>query len=196
MEDVDIYNIVTLKNIDDEEFVFSVDKQKYIIPAGETRKFPKFMAQLAIKHLVDKILQKEDPEGKTLTNEAKRDEIVSKILIAEQGYEQPKVPTDADIVADMNKPSDIDRLLKKNKASLKERETSVTEVKKEKEDKFDGLEESEGIPNREEMISYAKVTMKMNLDTIIDKGENKGSTIQQVYDKMTDAELYKELGME
>ena len=200
-EDQSIYNIVTLKNIDDEDFVFAVDKQQYVIPAGEARNFPKFMARLALKHLTDKVLQKEDPEGRTLGNQNERDRVGSKILIGEEHYERPVAPTDADIIEEINRPSDMERLLEKNKDILKTQEPPVKTtdediiipkpepIKEEAEEEFEGLEEVEPVnetPSREDMIKYAKDTLLMNVDHHMTRKK---------LDKFSDEELYKELGM-
>src|SRR3989339_618899 len=108
-DDKAIYNIVTLRNIDDEDFIFMVDKVEYVIPKGETRNFPKFMAQLAVKHLTDKILLKEDSDGHFLQNDVKRSDISARIVVEEQSYEKPVIPTDQQIVEEMNKPTDLDK---------------------------------------------------------------------------------------
>lgn len=206
------YNIVTLKNIDDEDFIFSVNKVQYVIPAGKSRRFPKFMATLAYKHLVDKLLLKEDPEGTLLGNQGKRDEVGTKILISEETYEQPEVPTDGQIVEEMNKPSDIDRLLEKNKRVLKKEEPPVATTDKDiiiekpeapatAEEKFDGLEvdptiEGESatgvtdatseLPSREEMMDYAENTLMLNVAHHMTKKR---------LAKLSDEELYAELQM-
>jgi hypothetical protein len=109
-ESPDIYNQVTLKNIDDEDFAFRVDNVGYIIKAGETRNFPKFMANLAVKHLVDKILNKKDPEGKLTSMAKKRSEVARKIVLGEEAFERPTVPTSEEIVEKMNR-SDLETAL-------------------------------------------------------------------------------------
>jgi len=114
-EDKSIYNIVTIKNVDDEDFVFSVDKVQYIIRTGETRNFPKFMARLAVKHLVDRILLKKDPDGALLGNTGERNKVSDEIVIGEDTYEKPRMPTDQEIVENINRPSDIDNALKGRK---------------------------------------------------------------------------------
>lgn len=207
-EDHEKYNIYVLKNIDDEDFVFAVDKVQYMIPAGETRNFPKFMAALAIKHLIDKVIQKEDPEGRKLGDKTERDRLGALILVGEDKYEKPQLPTDAEIVDDMNRPSDMERILEKNKKRLKSEELPVKTTGRDKvipapeveevpvkvnaenveEEKFEGLEEPETkeLPSREEMLDYAKNTLKMNVDH---------HKAKERISKLSDEELYAELQM-
>ena len=206
-EDKSIYNIVTIKNIDNEDFVFAVDKVQYIIKAGEVRNFPKFMARLAVKHLVDKVLLKEDQNGSLLGNSDKRAEVSGKIVIEEQTYERPRVPTDQEIVDDINRPTDIDSALNRQPAEVKqtvgdrplEEDPEDNPIQEEKE-KFDEIEkekEKKGkgeLPPREEMLDYATNTLKMDLDNKIKIG-SKMVTLKEFYGKMTDEALYDELQM-
>ena len=120
-----LYNIITMKNIDDEDFIFSVNKEQYLIKAGETRNFPKFMVNISIKHLIDKILLKRDPEGKLQRRLDLRDELASQIIIEEVSYEKPQAPTDEEIIQQVNKPTDLERLLQINKDKLKQDNTMI-----------------------------------------------------------------------
>ena len=201
-----VYNIVTLRNIDNEDFVFMVDKVVYVIPAGSTRNFPKFMARLAVKHLTDKLLLKDNSDGSTLTNGKKREEVALKIVVEEQSYEKPVVPTDEEIVEEINKPTDLDLALGKNKSRLKEDENIVAPPKpntkeleediEEKEEVFGGLEKQD-LPSREKMLGYAKGTLGIDFDTIIKApGKNKNKTIKDVYAGMSDEELFTEFQLE
>ena len=123
-EPANLYNLVTIKNIDDEDFIFTVNKEPYLIKAGEVRNFPKFMVNIGLKHLIDKILLKRDPEGKLVRRIDLRDELASRIIIEEVSYEKPKAPTDEELVQQINRPTDLDRLLQKNKDGLK-KETNL-----------------------------------------------------------------------
>lgn len=211
MEQRDLYNIVAIKNIDDEDFIFSVDKERYVIPTGEIRRFPKFMARLAIKHLIDKVLQKEDPQGASLGNQAKRDEVGSKIFVVEEKFEEPKAPTAHDIVLEVNKPSDLERLLDKNKTRLKKDELLIpvpkpkieddkvtVTVDDEEEETFEGLKteetKSEELPSREEMLEYAQNTLGINLRNYIEI-DGQRRQIGKMYREMPLEDLYKELQM-
>lgn len=220
----ELYNLVSIKNIDNEDFVFSVDKQQYIIPAGQVRRFPRFMAVLGVKHLIDKLLQKQSPKGDTLTNQARRDEIGAKIVINEETYEEPRVPTAREIVEEVNKPTDIERILEKNKGRLKAEDNLIPvpektpkdivteEANLEEDEEFEGLEEDtttdeeqdatgttedeNKMPTRAEMLEYAKNTLNMDMAAKIeDEGENYGKTFGEVLATMSDVELYQELQM-
>lgn len=126
MEDQgEMYKIVTLKNVDNEDFVFQVDKVPYLLRPGEVRNFPKFMAGLAVKHLVDKILEKQDREGKLMSNPTKRADLAAQIVIGEEEYEAPVVPTAEEIVERINQPSDMDIALERNKKRLKGNEPII-----------------------------------------------------------------------
>ena len=109
----DLYNIVTVKNIDSEDFIFQVDKVSYVIKAGEVRNFPKFMIDIGLKHLIDQILNKKDPEGKKVANQGERDALAAQIILNEEKYERPHVPTTQEIVDEINRPSDLERTLRK-----------------------------------------------------------------------------------
>lgn len=223
-EDPSLYNQVTAKNIDDEDFYFKVNRETYSIGAGETRRFPKFMARPLLKHLVDKILIKRDPEGKLLRNQQIRDELGAQIILGEETYEKPVIPTDKELVEKMNRP-ELDRILERNKSrvagneeptlisspkaklekvkkTLKEDEITraakksvvptkapTKEVEEEPEEDFDGLKTEEGdfeLPSRDKMLSYAKNTLKMDLEE---------TETKKRIDSLTDEQLYDELGL-
>lgn len=211
-EDKQIYNIVTIKNIDDEDFIFAVDKEQYLIRAGETRRFTKFMARLAVKHLIDRLLIKESPDGSLLGNDKKRSDLASKIVLEEEDFQKPIVPSDREIVEQLNKVSDIDTALDKKKSKAQKRAEADAEkedknmlpedkdddpVKEEKE-KFDQIEkekkQANKLPTRDEMFEYATKTLKINPDDKINVGK-KQVTIRSQWDKMSDAALYEELQM-
>jgi len=118
MEDPNLYNQITVKNIDNEDFVFKVEREHYMIKAGETRIFPKFMVRPMLKHLIDKILIKRDIEGKLLRRQDLRDELAARIVLNEEAYERPKTPSDRELVNEMNtKQPELDRILAKNKTA-------------------------------------------------------------------------------
>jgi len=48
--------VVCFTNINDKDFVGQWDGVPYPIKAGETKQFPKFLAEHLAKHLVDRIL--------------------------------------------------------------------------------------------------------------------------------------------
>lgn len=124
-EDPTLYNQITVKNIDSEDFVFKHEREMYMIGAGEVRVFPKFMVRPMLKHLIDKILIKRDPEGKLLRVQQLRDQLASQIILKEEAYERPRTPTDREIVDNMNKQPELDRILEKNKAALRQEESTL-----------------------------------------------------------------------
>lgn len=207
-EPQDLYNLVTIKNIDNEDFVFTVNKEPYLIKAGEVRNFPKFMVSIGLKHLIDKILTKRDPEGKLVRRTDLRDELASQIIIEEITYAKPVAPTDEELVEQINKPTDLERLLQKNRESLKQDETlvpvpepkleevttpdipvTVTETPAQPKETFEQLEQEKqsppAMPTKAKMLQYAKDTLKLNVDDP-----------KQKLEKMTVPQLFKELGLD
>lgn len=250
----DLYNVVTMKNPLNEDFIFGYDNKgktivtvlpdgtkerfpnpdydergNYLIKANETRNFPKFIARTGIKHLIDKILLKKDPEGKLVNIASERDKVARLIFVKEDKFDRPIMPSDTQIVDQMNVPSDLDRVLQRNKDSQK---ASEPEAVAPAEERFDGLQEgtvpapevsatdpatntdsaiadpnikvtSGGtgepvvetkLPTREKMVEYAKSTLKIDPETVMKtKGPNENKTIAQIWEGMTDQELYTEL---
>lgn len=214
-EPTDLYNILTVKNIDNEDFIFSVNKEQYLIKAGETRNFPKFMVNIGLKHLIDKILLKKDPEGKLVRRTDLRDELASQIIIDEVSYAKPQTPTDAEVVEQVNRPSDLERILEKNKKDLKVAEPIDTlipppnidlstipetpgqiletlpqthpEAFEQPQETFEGLEEEklQPMPTRAKMLAYAKNVLKLTIDDP-----------KQKLDKMKVPELFEALGLD
>lgn len=175
----DLYNMVTLRNPMDKDFLFGYDNKgktiigpdgktqipnpaynklgNYVIKTGETRNFPKFIARVGMKHLIDKILLDKDPEGKLMNIQEQRDSVAELVLVKEEKYDRPVVPTDTEIVDQMNVTTDMDRILAKNTARLKKEEidsgivpepdveevVDVTEA-----EEFDGLkiDKDDGLP--------------------------------------------------
>ncbi len=206
MPEDNLYNIVTLKNLDDEDFIFQVDNISYLLKVGELRNFPKFMAKIAVKHLVDKILEKKDHDGKLMANQEARDELAAQIVCGEEQFARPVVPTDQEVLEQMNRPSDIDNALERNKLRLKKEEPIIplpqpdvgtvtapivvtVEVPKTVKTTNSPTEQFEGLkpPTRDEMLAYAKGTLKMDIE---DK------KTKAAFAKMTDEDLFKELQME
>ena len=211
----DLYNIISVKNIDSEDFVFKVNNEPYLIKTGEVRNFPKFMTNIALKHLIDRILLKRDPEGKLQRRLDLRDELASQIIIEEVSYQKPQAPTDEELVQQVNRPTDLDRLLQRNKESLKKDDTVIpppvipqpkpdlekvdtgafqesppsvpVSTSDQPQETFQQLEEEKAqpMPTKAKMLAYAKNTLKMDV-----------SDPKQKLDKMTNPELYKALGLD
>lgn len=111
-----IHDIVTLKNIDGEDFEFMYDKRLYFIPAGQVRRFPRFLADHAVKHLVDKLCNKHELRT---SDEAARARFAAQIVVQVETFDEPTARSQADItaerVAELNKPSDLEQILSKRK---------------------------------------------------------------------------------
>jgi hypothetical protein len=207
-------DIITLQNIDNEDFDFAYDKRPYIIRAGQVRRFPRFLANHALKHLIDKILTKR----KIRTNhETHRADLAEKIVIDVENYDDAPVRTEADMLNEkidtLNRPSDLENVLKKHRDTKPvDTEEVVTttaapeppvmapettapptpepapidedEDEETKTPAPDAPKDMPLKPSRSELMDYAKNTLKMNTD---DK-KTKAS-----FGKMTVDELIKGL---
>lgn len=202
------HTIVTLHNIDDEDFVFEYNASEgnppYLMPAGEIVRFPHFLAKHALKHLIDKILNK---QGERTNNEIKRMELANQIIVGEEALLQKTQPTETERlrmeVEELNKPSALEAILAKRKEAEKYKK-KVKKAEKEKieiEEKFEGLEEVKPVaketqippvpekkevkskPTRKELFEFAEKEMNMVLD---EKTKKK-------FNKMNIDELMKEL---
>ena len=197
------YDVVALQNIDDEDFVFEYDRSHgnypYVIPAGQIKRFPRFLAEHALKHLIDKILTKR--KQKT-NNEPLRQALAGEIVINEEVFQRPVVEGEADKmrkeVDRMNQPSELESILKKQRSAEKKEETVVPPVVPE-EEKFAGLgpvldttdasivspvQEVKAVPTRNEIYAYAQNKLGMTLDEKTKKD----------WDKMKVGELLKNVG--
>ena len=196
------YDVVALQNIDDEDFVFEYDRSHgnypYVIPAGQVKRFPRFLAEHALKHLIDKILTKR--KQKT-NNEPLRQALAGEIVINEEVFQRPVVEGEADKMRKeidrMNQPSELEAILKKQRGAEKKEETVVPPVVPE-EEKFAGLgptidttekpvetkEEVKAVPTRNEIYAYAQNKLGMTLD----------EKTKKEWDKMKVDELLKNVG--
>ena len=204
-EDPTLYNQVTVKNIDDEDFVFTVNREKYLIKAGEVRVFPKFMVSPMLKHLIDRLLIKEEPTGAQIRNKQKRDALSNRIVMGEEAYQKPIVPTERQMVDEMNDQPELDRVLERNRKRAKAQDDQPkAEEAPAKESEFDQIKQEakqkkvkgkiaktkktdKNIPTRDEMMTYAADVLKM--DTTNSKNK-------KALDDLDDATLYHELGMD
>jgi len=204
--------IVTLQNIDDEDFVFEYNASEgnppYLMPAGEVVRYPDFIARLALKHLIDKILNK---RNERTDNEALRTELANQIVIGEESAPQKAALTEAQRlikeVEELNKPSALDSVLAKRKEENDYKREAKKEEKKqtiETGDDFEGLEDEPEVvksetkteespkvettevkakPTRNELYTFAEKEMNLTLDE---------KTIKK-FDKMKVEDLMKEL---
>jgi len=189
------YDIVSIQNIDDEDFTFEYDRSAgnypHTIAAGEVKRFPRFLAQHAVKHLIDKILNK---KNERTNNEVMRIALAEQIVVDEEILQKPPVKTDAEELKEevdrLNVPSELETVLKRNRGKekinttppIQETPSSVPE------EKFAGLEpavdttdndvpevkpEVKAIPTRKEIIDYGKNKMGMTFDEKQMKSLNK-----------------------
>ena len=200
-----LYDTVAIQNIDDEDFIFEYDKSKgnypYIIPAGQVKRFPRFLAEHAVKHLIDKILNKR----KERTNhEVLRQALAEQIVIAEEVLQQPPVKSEAEILKEkvegLNRPSELEMVLNKNRGKEEiNTPPPVVDTPPVPDEKFEGLgpaldttdknippvvEEVKPIPTRNDLYQYYQTKLGMTMD---DK-------IKKTWDKMKIAELLTEVG--
>lgn len=88
-------DIVIIKNIDDEAFEFEMfGEPGYVVEAGATERMPGYMARHAMKHLIDKILQK---RGDTLqmNNPLMRQELYEQVFQSVEKVIKPMPRNDA-----------------------------------------------------------------------------------------------------
>jgi len=213
----DYSTIVTLHNIDDEDFVFEYNRSEgnpaYSIPSGEVARYPKFLADHALQHLINKILTKR--KVKT-NNEPARMEVASQIVIGEESLRQSPTLTPTQKlqqdVEELNKTSTLDAILERRR---KEKEAKVEPVKEtvttdrpeDVTEHFDGLEEKQNEVNQKlDEIKKAEESKVVPMPTktalieyaaqqglVLDEANKEGKTLRQVYLKMNVADLVKEL---
>ena len=184
--------IITLQNVDDEDFMFEYNSSEgnppYLIPSGETARFPYVLANHAMKHLINKILTKR--KQKT-NNQTLRDELANEIVIGEETAQREAQVSETERlrleVEDLNKPRTLDTILEKREAE-KENKEKIEKTEKDKikvGEKFEGLDETpdvskakkkvekpknvKPIPTRSELMDYAKNEMNMVLDEKTEK---------------------------
>lgn len=115
----DSLDIITVFNPDTEPFHIVYNNQSYgYIEPQKARRMARFIAKLAVKHLIDQVLNRlQLPTN----NQSKRDELAAKIILEEEVYALPSpVSQDEKIRQDMealNKNQDLDRILAKRKAA-------------------------------------------------------------------------------
>ncbi len=210
------HTIVAIQNVDDEDFMFEYNTSEgnapWVIPAGEVARFPQFLAKHALKHLIDKILNK---RNERTNNETLRMELANQIVVGEEVSRQKPELSKAEKLRleleELNKPSTLEAILEKRReAKAHEKKIVKSEgEKKEVGEKFEGLEKEEppkeptdktppkgdtevlktkegkvkALPTRKELYTFAEKEMNMVLD--------KKSKIK--FDKMKVTDLITEL---
>jgi len=188
------HDIVSLKNPDSEDFIFEFDSSRgnypYTIKAGSIARFPRFLADHALKHLIDKLLNKQ--KIKT-NNEAARANLRDKIFIGEEVFQQGPNESEAERlkreVDSLNQPSDLDRVLSRAKTNAPEPDEGKLPIIDEK---IEGIEdkklEVKAVPTRNELFAYAQ---KQGL--VLDEPDKDGKTLRETFMKMKIEEVIKEL---
>lgn len=189
------HDIVTLNNIDSEDFVFEYDKSRgnypYTIKAGSIARLPRFLAEHALKHLIDKLLNKR--KIKT-NNEAARADLRDQIYVNEEVFQQAPQESDAERtrkeIEALNRPSDLDKVLNRAKINTPELEHNTEEELPVVEDEPE-IEETPVVkakPTRNELFAFAE---KQGL--VLDTPDKDGKTLRDTYTKMSIDEVIKEL---
>ncbi|HEC66918.1 MAG TPA: hypothetical protein ENI23_16710 [bacterium] len=141
------YKTILLQNIDDEDFMFEYNASEgnppWLMPKSEVVKYPEFLAVHALKHLIDKILNK---RGERTNNQVLRDELANQIIVGEESSPQQAQPTPSEKlrkeVDELNQPSTLDKILTKRKKETEHKEEIAKEEKGEVskiEERFEGL---------------------------------------------------------
>ena len=209
------HDIVTLRNVDEEDFHFEYDRSRgnypYVIKAGSVARYPRFLADHALRKLIDKILDKQRIK---LNNEPARAELRERIFVEEEVFQQAPVDSEAERlrkeVESLNKPSDLDKVLSRSKGQQKVVEPELPlpkEEPKEEAEAFAGLDDEKkakkaGLaggtvdtteppkteskpkakPDRLTILKYAEDKLKLTLDA---------KTMVKL-DKMSDDQLIEE----
>lgn len=164
-----LHDHITIKNIDDEPFNVVYDKELWAtLEPGETRTFPRFLANHAVKHLIDRLINKQEPSSKvqvTTGNISLRDEWAQKIVIEQEKIQQPiKASYHDQLRKDIERAnkSDLERL---EKIETKQEEPSENGVKTntttQQEDKKP--KEENNLPSREKLLAWGRE--QMGIDT-------------------------------
>jgi len=207
------YDVIAIQNIDTEDFTFEYGKSEgnypYTIPAGEVKRFPRFLAEHAVKHLIDKMLNKDD---KRTNDMPARQDLANRIVIDEEVFQQGPIKTEADVqreeVERLNKPSDLDDIIGKMRA----KEPTTVNADQPMEQPVEPTETFEGLtaPGEEPLkgdeldttddIPEVPVEVKAvpTRNEIYAYGRKQGLVIaekeQKVFDKMKVEDLLKEVG--
>jgi len=190
------YDIVTIQNIDSEDFSFEYNRsagtRPYNIKAGEVARYPRFLADHAVGKLIDQILT----HKKIRTNDrAMRFKYAAKIVISEEIIVPEEMLSEGEIlnkkVEELNKGSELENILsRKREGSPKdnfilpeEKEEAVDPVIKKMEEK---ILEHQPTTERQKLLTYAEDVMGLTMDEKLIKS----------FSKLSDVQLSTELGVE
>ena len=214
------HDIVTLRNPDDEDFTFEYDRSRgnypYTMKAGGVSRFPRFLADHAVKKLIDRILDKRKVK---LNNEPARAELREMIFVEEEIFQQ--APQEAEAIKlhkevdALNRPSDLDKVLARTKEKEKATEQPsvpvpapppAEELPKE-EEKFAGLDDRKEakkagfvgptVDTTKEIPVTASAPKPTRLQVLKFAEDKMGLTLDKKtmskFDKMTDDQLIAEV---
>ena len=172
------YDIVTIQNIDSEDFTFEYNRsagtRPYTIKAGEIARYPRFLADHAVSKLIDQVLT----HKKIRTNDKMmRLKYAQKIVLSEEIVLPDVKQSEGELlnkkVEELNKLSELENILANKRAKTTEDNFVLPEDKTldetpKQEIKYDA--DHRPYPSRGDLINYAKIEMGMTLD---DKTLNK-----------------------
>jgi len=184
------HDVVTLQNPDDEDFIFEFDRSRgnypYTIKAGAVARFPRFLADHALKHLIDKLLNKQHIKT---NNEAARANLRDKIFVGEEVFQQGPQESEAERlkqeVEALNAPSDLDRVLSRAKTNAPGAELPPVEEKGEAAPVAPVVKAK---PTRNELFAYAQ-----QAGLVLDEPDKDGKTLRETFTKMSVDDMMKEL---
>ena len=114
------YDIITIYNPDTNPFTIVYDNKTYgVINPGEQRRLPRFLAKLAVKHLIDQCLN----TAQMATNNVEQREIwAKKIVVNEESQDLMPIDTPEQKlqkeIDELNRSSDLDKVLSSAKAQV------------------------------------------------------------------------------
>lgn len=117
-------DIITLFNPDRESFLIKYDNKSYgVIEPGGERRMPRFLADLAVKHLIDQCINSFN--GGDTANAGLREEWSKKIVKSEEANEMiaPKLTPEEKLqkdVDEMNRKTDLAKVLEGRKTTVSE----------------------------------------------------------------------------
>lgn len=185
------YDIVTIQNVDVNEFTFEFNKsagtRPYTIKAGEIARYPRFLADHAVSKLIDQILTRK----KLRTNDkAMRLKYAQKIVLSEEIILPESKKTEGEIlnekVDQLNKVSELESILSKKRLVAKPEENYILPEDKTLEEEPEDVAPSplpKALPTRSQLMKYATDVVGLTLD----------AKSKAAYDKMSIPELAKNL---
>lgn len=182
------YDIVTIQNVDVNEFTFEFNKSQgtrpYTIKAGEIARYPRFLADHAVSKLIDQILTRK----KIRTNDKMmRLKYAQKIVLSEEIILPETKATEGEIlnkkVDELNKVSELENILGKKRLAAKPEENFILKEDKTLEDEETPKVPLKPTPTRSVLMKYAVENLGMTLD----------AKSKAIYDKMSIPELAKNL---